>query len=130
MRRTDFMSTNVSQWQFLSFDDHSNAKFGVSKTAFLVVSKISNFLFLTCWLTKIIGYKDKPLKMRKVLYLKIAHLKYRSNRVCGTFSSRPLIPPPLKRLVKAVERISEKTRCEDAYIIISPYLSFLGKVIF
>ena len=49
------------------------------------------------------AYKDKPLKLRNFISLKITHLKYYDNRINVTQSSRPLIPPSLKRLVKAVE---------------------------
>ena len=55
--------------------------------------KFPKKIFLMCWLRKNICYKDKPLKIRRVVLLKIAHLKYRSNRMGGTFSSRPLLPP-------------------------------------
>ena len=57
------------------------------------------------------AYKDKPLKLGRVISLKITHLKYYGNRMSLTYSSRPMIPPPLKRLFKAVGLRSAKTRC-------------------
>ena len=51
------------------------------------------------------AYKDKPLKLRNVTSLKIS----------VTQSSIPLIPPSLKRLVKAVGLRSVKTRCGATY---------------
>ena len=62
-------------------------------------------------------YKDKPLKLRNVTFLKITHLKYYGNRISVTQSSRPLIPPSLKRLVKAVGLRSVKTRCGATCIL-------------
>ena len=49
------------------------------------------------------------------LSLKITHLKYYGNRMSLTYSSRPMIPPPLKRLFKAVGLRSAKTRCGAPY---------------
>ena len=58
------------------------------------LKKFENF-FSTCWLTLDIGYKDKPLKIRNIVLLKMAHLKYFCNRMSGTYSSRQGIPPRL-----------------------------------
>ena len=62
------------------------------------------------------AYKDKPLNLGGVISLKITHLKYYGNRISLTYSSIPLIHPPLKRLVKAVELRSAKTRCGAPYV--------------
>ena len=69
---------------------------------------IKNF-FSTCSLTLDIGYKDKPLKLRHIPPLKFTQKKFHDNRMSGTYSSRPLLPPPLKRLVKAVGLRPAKT---------------------
>ena len=64
------------------------------------------------------AYKDKPLKLGRVVSLKITHLKYYGNRMSLTYSSRPMIPPPpLKRLFKAVGLRSAKTRCGAPYAL-------------
>ena len=68
----DLGSPNMRFWRFLKFQK----------------------IFLICWLRKNIGYKDKPFKIHKLSSLKIAQLKYRSNRMGGTSSSTPLITPP------------------------------------
>ena len=62
------------------------------------------------------AYKDKPLKLGNVISLKITHRKYYGNRISLTYSSRPLKPPSLKRLVKAVGLRSVKTRCGAPYV--------------
>ena len=72
--------------------------------------EIFEHFFSKCWLTLDIGYKDKPLKIHNIVSLKMAHLKYFCNQMSGTYSSRQGIPPPLKRLVKAVGLKSEKTQ--------------------
>ena len=70
----------------------------------------------------IFAYKDKPLKLGNLIPLKITHLKYYVNRMSLTYSSRPMIPPPLKRLVKAVGLRSVKTRCGAPYVFFAgPY---------
>ena len=51
------------------------------------------------------------MKLRNFIFLKIAHLKYDSNWISEIWSSRPVIPPSLKRLVKAVGLRSAKTHC-------------------
>ena len=75
------------------------------------------------------AYKDKPLKLCNVISLKITHLKYYGNRISLTYSSRPLTPPSLKRLVKAVGLRSIKTRCGATYAFEAahPGVIFLGK---
>ena len=61
------------------------------------------------------AYKDKLLKLDNVIGLKITHHKYYGDRISLTYSSRPLILPPLKRLVKAVGLRSVKTCCGAPY---------------
>ena len=56
--------------------------------------KIFENFFSTSWATVDIGYKGKPLKLRDIVSLKMAHLKYFCNRMSGTYSSRQGIPPP------------------------------------
>ena len=83
----------------------------------MILKKFKLFCTLTCWLTKTMAYKDKPLKLRNVTSLKITHLKYYGDWISLTYSSRPLIPsPPLKRLVKAVRLRSAKSRCGAPYV--------------
>ena len=65
------------------------------------------------------AYKDKPLKLGNFIGLKIIHLKYHGNPISLTYSSRPLIPPSLKRLVKAVGLRSVKTRCGAPCVFLS-----------
>ena len=77
---------------------------------------------MTCWLTETMAYKDKPLKLGRVTTLKITHLKYFGNWISLTYSSRPLIHPPLKRLVKAVRLGSVKTRCGAPYTLLEIFL--------
>ena len=64
----------------------------------------------------LVSHKDKPLNLRNFISLKITHLKYYGSWISVTQSSRPLIPPSLKRLVKAVGLRSVKTRCGATYM--------------
>ena len=61
-------------------------------------------------------YKDKPLKLRNFMSLKITHLKYYGNGISLTYSFRPLIPPSLKRLFKGVGLRPVKTPCGASYV--------------
>ena len=62
------------------------------------------------------AYKDKPFKLHNVISLKITHLKYYGSCIRVTQPSRPLIPPSLKRLVKAVGLRLVKTRYGATYL--------------
>ena len=90
---------NVFTWSFFLFRYHSKRP---QKVSILGVPQKSKKFFSPCWKTKTRSYKDKPLKLERVHPLKFTQKKFHDNRMSGTYSSRPLLPPPLKRLVKAV----------------------------
>ena len=56
------------------------------------LKNFENF-FSTCWLTVDIGYKDKPLKIRNIVLLKMVHLKFLQSDEWNLFIEAGYTPP-------------------------------------